>query len=150
MSRTIDIEGLKSILEPHLVVLKDFDRLRNTPFRLNAFNGVYAPAKTGKTYFTLEQLDSLDPLRYKIAWLDGDRNSELKGKFPNILHFPLLNTASAFDTLLEQKERYDNYIFVIDSFKDFTFGHDTDGNKGSQEVFERYQQLLNNGMTPVL
>lgn len=150
MSGTIDIAGLKSILEPHLVVLKDFDRLGNSPFRLNAFNGVYAPAKTGKTYFTLEQLDSLNPLLYSVIWLDGDRNSELKSKFPNIHHFPLSNTTAAFDALLEEKERYDNYIFIIDSFKDFSFGLETDSNKGSQEVFERYQQLLNKGATLVI
>lgn len=150
MTEIINIEGLKNILQPHMVILKDFERLGNTPFRVNAFNGVYAPAKTGKTYFILEQLDSLDPLLYKVAWLDGDRNSELKDKFPNILHFPLLNTALAFDALLENAERYDNYIFIIDSFKDFTFGSDTDSNKGSQEVFERYQQLLNKGATLVI
>lgn len=150
MSATINIEGLKNILEPHLVVLKDFEKLGNTPFRLNAFNGVYAPAKTGKTFFSLEQLDSLDPLLYKVIWLDGDRNSELKGKFPNIHHFPLSNTKAAFDALLEEKERYDNYIFIIDSFKDFSFGLETDSNKGSQEVFERYQQLLNKGATLVI
>lgn len=150
MSETIDIEGLKSILEPHVVVLKDFEKLGSTPFRLNAFNGVYAPAKTGKTYFALEQLDSLDPLLYKVVWLDGDRNSELKGKFPNILHFPLSNTTSAFDALLEKEERYDNYIFIIDSYKDFAFAKDTDTNKGAQEVFERYQQLLNKGATLVI
>jgi len=150
MTECISVGELKTALDPYIVELKDFAQLGNTPFRLNAFNGVFAPAKTGKTYFSLEQLDSLDPLLYKVIWLDGDRNSELKGKFPNILHFPLSNTTLAFDTLLEQKERYDNYVFVIDSFKDFTFGRDTDSNKGSQEVFERYQQLLNKGATLVI
>jgi hypothetical protein len=143
-------DKLYKLLEPYTVVLKDFIQLDNTPFRLNAFNGVYAPAKAGKTYFVLEQLNTLDTQLYHIVWLDGDRNSELKDKFENIHHFPLGNPSEALKMLIGSEYNYDDYIFVIDSFKDFTLGQDTDTNKGSQRVLEVYQQLLNKGATLVI
>ena len=146
----IDLNGLNALLKPYLLELKDFQKLGNTPFRLNAFNGVYAPAKTGKTYFVLEQLNSLDTAVYKLIWLDGDRNSELKDKFSNIQHMALSDPANAFKVLIASNTDFSNFIFVIDSFKDFSFGLDTDTNKGCQNVFEIYQQLLNLGATLVI
>lgn len=98
MSR-VDVTRLYDLLEPFTVTLRDFIQLDNTPFRLNAFNGVYAPAKTGKTYFVLEQLNKLDKESYHTVWLDGDRNSELKDKFENIMHYPIGNTSKAFNAL---------------------------------------------------
>jgi hypothetical protein len=150
MSVCIKLEDLTALLNPYIVVLKDFEKLGATPFRLNAFNGVFAPAKSGKTHFVLEQLNTLDSKIYTTIWLDGDRNSELKDKFGNIQHFPLSNTSAAFNDLLESEQRYDQYIFIVDSYKDFSFGKDTDSNRGSQEVFETYQQLLNLGATIVI
>lgn len=146
----IDLSGLNALLKPYLLELKDFQKLGDTPFRLNAFNGVYAPSKTGKTYFVLEQLNSLDTARYKSIWLDGDRNSELKAKFSNIQHMALSDPANAFKVLIKSRADFSNYIFIVDSFKDFSFGLDTDTNKGCQNVFEIYQQLLNLGATLVI
>lgn len=149
MSR-VDVTRLYDLLEPFTVTLRDFIQLDNTPFRLNAFNGVYAPAKTGKTYFVLEQLNKLDKESYHTVWLDGDRNSELKDKFENIMHYPIGNTSKAFNALLEAKDSFEDCIFIIDSFKDFTFGNDTDGNSSCQNIFMIYQELLNKGATLVI
>ena len=138
-----------AILAPYITTLKDFEAIGNTPFRLNAFNGVYAPAKAGKTYFILEQLNTVGSI-YTVVWLDGDRNSELKDKFNNINHYPLKNTTEAFNALIESKKDFSDTIFVIDSFKDFTFGFDTDSNQGSQSVMNMYQKLLDLGATVVV
>lgn len=146
----IELSDFTSLLAPYVVELKEFEILGNTPFRLNAFNGVYAPAKTGKTYFVLEQLNTLDSEVYHTIWLDGDRNTELKDKFKNIKHFPLGNPSKAFEVLLEQKDDFNNYIFVIDSFKDFTFGFDTDSNSSCQSILTNYQMLLNKGATLIV
>ena len=144
------IKELDTLLAPHLTILKDYEPLGNTPFRLNAFNGVYAPAKTGKTYFVLEQLNTLDRDKYTVVWLDGDRNTELQNRFSNIYHKPLSNTAEGFGALVNSERRYDDFIFIIDSYKDFSFGYDTDSNQGSQSVFTAYQMLLDKGATIVI
>lgn len=138
-----------AILAPYITTLKDFKAIGNTPFRLNALNGVYAPAKEGKTYFVLEQLNTVGSM-YTVVWLDGDRNSELKDKFNNINHYPLENTTEAFNALIKSKKDFSNTIFVIDSFKDFTFGFDTDSNQGSQSVMNMYQKLLDLGATVIV
>lgn len=144
------LESLHRLLDPYKVELKDFEQLDGTPFRLNAFNGVYAPAKAGKTYFVLDQLNKIDTSKYTTIWLDADRNAELKDKFTNIQHIALADATSAFKALIGSKRTYDNWIFVLDSYKDFSFGLDTDTNKGSQQVFETYQLLLNLGATVVI
>lgn len=138
-----------AILAPYITTLKDFKAIGNTPFRLNALNGVYAPAKAGKTYFVLEQLNTIGS-KYTVVWLDGDRNSELKDKFNSINHYPLDNTTEAFNALIESKKDFSDTIFVVDSFKDFTFGFDTDSNQGSQSVMNMYQKLLDLDATVVI
>ncbi|CAA6799951.1 MAG: Unknown protein [uncultured Campylobacterales bacterium] len=146
---TINMSDLSKLISPYIVELKDFIKLGDTPFRLNAFNGVYAPAKAGKSYFVLEQLNTLDP-KYTVIWLDGDRNAELKDKFENIKHCPVSRTSELIDTLTHSNNRLDNYIVIIDSFKDFSLGHDTDSNSGCQKIFMKYQELLDKGATLVI
>lgn len=148
--RRLDTAEFNTLVAPYTVMLKDFEVLGDTPFRLNAFNGVYAPAKVGKTYFVLEQLDTLDPSTHTVIWLDGDRNAELKDKFPNIIHRPVSDPSEVLRVLIDQGRRLDDYILIIDSFKDFTFGLDMDGNSGCQEIFSIYQRLLDKGATLVI
>lgn len=150
MSLLTEIDQLGQLLQPFIVELKEFEQLAHTPFRLNAMNGIYAPAKTGKTYFVLDQLNSLPEDEYNIVWLDADRNAEFKDKFSNVHHYPIGSTIGAFRTLASNKKRYDNFIFIIDSFKDFTFGNDTDTNMGCQTIFTEYQKLLDKGATLII
>jgi len=148
MSKNITNEVI-TLLAPYTVELKDFKQIESTPFRLNAINGVYAPAKAGKTYFVLEQLNSISS-NYDVIWLDGDRNSELKDKFSNITHIALDNTTEAFNCLVDSSKDFSETIFIIDSFKDFSFGYDTDTNLGCQTVMNIYQKLLDLGATIVI
>ena len=145
----VTMDSLKSVLKPYTTVLKGFEQIGDTPFRLNAMNGIYGPAKTGKTTKVLEILNDIDP-KYKVVWLDGDRNAALQGKFTNITHQPLSNTEEAILALINMEERLDNYILIIDSFKDFAFGYNIDSNAECQKVFSIYQQLLDKGATLVI
>ena len=144
------LSNIEDIINTYLVKLKDFEPLGDTPFRLNALNGVYAPAKAGKTYFTLDQLNSLDPDVYKVIWLDGDRNAELKDKFKNIKHFPVTTPSDALMAIIDSGNDLTDHVLVIDSFKDFTFGYDIDNNKGCQNILETYQKLLDLGATLIV
>jgi len=67
------IHDFRSFIAKHTVKLGRFKQIGTTPFRLNALNGVYAPAKTGKTYFILDQLDKNVSPELHYIWLDGDR-----------------------------------------------------------------------------
>lgn len=142
---------IKSILAPYVVTLEAFTPLCDTPFRLNALNGIYGLAKVGKTTFVLETLNSLlKPHGYQIHWLDGDRNGELMGKYPNISHLSLGRRAEAIQSLIDTTIDLTNHILIIDSFKNFTFGYSTDDNAGCQSIFDMYQRLLDKGATIIV
>jgi hypothetical protein len=147
----MDINDFLVFTEPLRLELKDFEQIGKTPFRLNALNGIYAPSKTGKTYFALEQLEPIAKEgQYNVIWLDGDRNMELKNKIQYIQHLPVKSPRHALEKIINQKGCFDNYIFIIDSFKNFTFGYDVDNNGSCQLIFDKYQELLNLGATLIV
>lgn len=147
----MQLDDFISFTQPYRLELKNFEQIGNTPFRLNALNGVYAPAKTGKTYFVLEQLEAVAKEgKFNVIWLDGDRNLELKDKVQSIHHLPVKQPKYVLGKFLDKSMNFDDYIFIIDSFKNFTFGHDVDSNGSCQLIFDKYQELLNLGATLIV
>lgn len=145
------INDFLELLQPHTVDLKDFEQVGNTPFRLNAMNGIYAPAKTGKTRFVLEQLEPIAAEgKHHVIWLDGDRNIELRDLIECIHHEPIKSPSRFLQILIENNERLDGYIFIIDSFKNFSFGKNLDDNTQCQEIFTEYQKVMNLGATLII
>lgn len=147
----MEINAFLGFIQPYIVELKDFEQIGTTPFRLNALNGIYAPAKTGKTRFILEQLEPVAKAdTHHIIWLDGDRNIELKNFVQYIHHVAIKYSSDFLSNIIVKNERLDGFIFILDSFKNFSFGKNMDDNTQCQYIFDQYQKVLNLGATLII
>lgn len=111
---------------------------------------VHGLAGEGKTYFVLGLLNALAASR-KVMWLDGDNNGiKMAQRFSNVQHIPPARPNEWLERLIDKGCSLENTIIILDSLKDFSFELDSDNNKGSNAILQKYKLLSNMGATLVI
>ena len=111
---------------------------------------VHGLAGEGKTYFILGLLNALAAER-RVLWLDGDNNGVKMGeRYANVKHIPPLNPNEWLDRLIDSGHNLSSTIIILDALKDFSFEEDSDNNKGSNRILQRYKLLSNMGATLII
>ncbi len=141
--------------QKHLYIKsKTFSKMEGSElFFDGATHMIMAPSKEGKTTFVINEIANITSK--KVIVLDGDGNGQdaVSKAGNNTQWFQPVSSDIFLDTILYSirigKVDYSDYIFIIDSFKNFRNGISVDGNDAS-DIVDRLKQLTSTGGSVII